>query len=172
MSGSAIRNTAEISKTLNLQNTAKRKRILIVEDNHLNLRLLDDLLTACQYEILKTSKGLEAINFARDGQPDLILMDVGLPDICGLDVICLLKHDDRAKTIPIIAVTAFAMPGDQKKGLECGCDAYITKPIFLDTLLRTIESFLSPLPPIDNAVMPPSEIEPSLSASPRSRLMP
>ena len=68
MSGSAIRNTAEISKTLNLQNTAKRKRILIVEDNHLNLRLLDDLLTACQYEILKTSKGLDAINFARDGQ--------------------------------------------------------------------------------------------------------
>ena len=163
MSGSAIRNTAEISKPLNHQKTERRKRILIVEDSHLNLRLLDDVLTASQYETLKTSEGLEAINFARNGQPDLILMDVSLPDICGLDVTRLLKHDDRTKTIPIIAVTAFAMPGDQKKGLECGCDAHITKPIFLDTLLRTIESFLSPLPPIDNAVMPSSEVEPGLA---------
>jgi two-component system cell cycle response regulator DivK len=162
MSGSASRNKAEISKPLNHQKTVHRKRILIVEDSQLNLRLLVDLLTARHYEILKTSEGLEAINFARDGQPDLILMDVRLPDICGLDVTRLLKHDERTKTIPIIAVTAFAMPDDQKKGLECGCDAYITKPIFLDTLLWTIESFLSPLPPIDNAVIPSSEAEPSL----------
>jgi two-component system, cell cycle response regulator DivK len=162
MSGSANRNKAGISKPLNHQKTVNRKRILIVEDSQLNLRLLVDLLTARHYEILKTSAGLEAINFARDGQPDLILMDVRLPDICGLDVTRLLKHDERTKTIPIIAVTAFAMPDDQKKGLECGCDAYITKPVFLDTLLWTIESFLSPLPPIDNAVIPSSEAEPSL----------
>jgi two-component system cell cycle response regulator DivK len=123
MSGSASRNKAEISKPLNHQKTVNRKRILIVEDSQLNLRLLVDLLTARHYEILKTSEGLEAINFARDGQPDLILMDVRLPDICGLDVTRLLKHDERTKTIPIIAVTAFAMPDDQKKGLECGCDA-------------------------------------------------
>jgi two-component system cell cycle response regulator DivK len=77
----------------------------------------------------------------------MILMDIGLPDICGLDVTRLLKQDDHTKTIPIIAVTALAMPGDEKKALDSGCDAYIAKPITLDNLLRTIESFFSSLPP-------------------------
>jgi two-component system cell cycle response regulator DivK len=70
-----------------------------------------------------------------------------LPDICGLDVTRLLKQDDQTKTIPIIAVTAFAMPGDEKRGLESGCDAYITKPIIIDKLLQTIELLLSSSPP-------------------------
>jgi two-component system cell cycle response regulator DivK len=154
MSGSAYRDAAEITKIL--------ERILIVEDSQPSLTLLNDLLNAHEYEILKTSEGLEAIDFARDRQPDLILMDVRLPDICGLDVTRLLKQDGQTKTIPIIAVTAFAMPGDEEKGLESGCDAYITKPIMLDNLLRTIESFLSPLPSIDSTVMPSGEVEPGL----------
>jgi two-component system, cell cycle response regulator DivK len=74
--------------------------------------------------------------------PDLILMDVRLPDICGLDVTRLLKRDDQTKTIPIIAVTALACPEYEKRGLESGCDAYIPKPITIDNLLRTIESLL------------------------------
>ena len=118
------------------------KRILIVEDNDLSLMLLNDLLKVQGYEIFKTSEGLEAINLARDKQPDLILMDIKLPDICGLDVTRRLKQNDLTKSIPIIAVTAFATPGDETKALESGCDGYITKPVIIENLLRTIESFL------------------------------
>jgi len=118
---------------------------LVVEDNQLSLTLLKQLLEVHGYEILETLEGLKAIDIARDEQPDLILMDIRLPDICGLDVTRLLKQDDQTKTIPIIAVSALATPEHEKKGLESGCDAYIAKPITLDNLLRTIESFLSPV---------------------------
>jgi two-component system, cell cycle response regulator DivK len=118
------------------------KRILIVEDNHLSLTLLNDFLKVKGYEILKTSEGREAIDLAREKQPDLILMDIRLPDISGFDVTRLLKQDDQTKSIPIIAVTAFATSGDETKALESGCDGYITKPVIIDNLLRTIESFL------------------------------
>jgi two-component system, cell cycle response regulator DivK len=118
------------------------KRILIVEDNKLSLTLLNDFLKVQGYEILKTSEGWEAINLARDKQPDLILMDIRLPDISGFDVTRLLKRDDKTKSIPIIAVTVFATSGDESKALESGCDGYITKPVIIDNLLRTIESFL------------------------------
>jgi two-component system, cell cycle response regulator DivK len=96
---------------------------------------LKQLLGVHGYEILETPEGLEAIDIARDEQPDLILMDIGLPDICGLDVTRVLKQDDQTKAIPIIAVTALATPECEKKGLESGCDAYIAKPITLDNLL-------------------------------------
>jgi len=118
------------------------KRILIVEDNDLSLMLLNDLLEVHGYEILKTGQGLEAIKLAQDNKPDLILMDIQLPDLSGLDVTRLLKQDDQTKCIPIIAVTAFAMLGDEASALESGCDAYIAKPVVVHSLLRTIESFL------------------------------
>jgi len=86
---------------------------------------------------------LEAINLAHDEQPDLILMDIRLPGINGFDVTRLLKQDSQTKAIPIIAVTAFATPGDETKALDSGCAAYITKPVNVDELLRTIGSFLS-----------------------------
>jgi two-component system, cell cycle response regulator DivK len=92
---------------------------------------------------LKTSEGLEAINLARDEPPDLILMDIRLPTISGFEVTRLLKQDNQTKAIPIIAVTAFATSGDETKALESGCAAYITKPVNVDELLRTIELFLS-----------------------------
>ena len=135
-------------KTLEHQGNSKRKRILVVEDNRLGLMLLSQLLGVHGYEILQTPEGSGAIDLARDKQPDLILMDIGLPDICGLDVTRLLKQDDQTKAIPIIAVTAFAMPGDERRALESGCDAYITKPIIMDKLLRAIGSFLSFSPPV------------------------
>jgi two-component system, cell cycle response regulator DivK len=138
---------------------AKRNRILIVEDNYTCLRLLDDTLGVHGYEILKATKGREAINLAREYSPDLILMDIRLPDISGLEVTGLLKQDHQTKCIPIIAVTAFAMLGDEAKALESGCDAYIAKPVIVENLLRTVDSFLSPLPPIGIAVMPSSEAE-------------
>jgi two-component system cell cycle response regulator DivK len=133
-------------KTSAHQMNEKRKRILVVDDNPLSLVLMKQLLRVHGYEILETSAGLEAIDIARDEQPDLILMDIRLPDICGLDATRLLKQDDLTKTIPIIAVTALATPEQEKEALECGCDAYVAKPITLDNLLRTIESFLSSLP--------------------------
>ena len=106
MSGSGYRDAAEKAKTLAHPENEKRKRILVVEDNQLSLMLLKQLLEVHGYEIMGTPEGLEAIDIARYEQPDLILMDIRLPDICGLDVTHLLKRDNQTRTIPIIAVTA------------------------------------------------------------------
>jgi two-component system, cell cycle response regulator DivK len=108
------------------QENGKAKRILIVEDDRLSMTLLSDFLNAHGYTVLKTSEGLDAINLARDEQPDLILMDIRLRGISGFDVTRLLKRDKQTKAIPIIAVTAFATSGDEIKALESGCAAYIT----------------------------------------------
>ena len=108
----------DITKSPTHQQNAKHKRILIVEDNQLNSKLLKQLLTAYGYEVWESSEGSQALDLARDEQPDLILMDVILPGISGLEVTCLLKQDDQTKTIPIIAVTALASPGYEKKGWE------------------------------------------------------
>ncbi|MGC2199241.1 MAG: response regulator [Stellaceae bacterium] len=140
---SELADAAERTENLEHQDNANRKRILVVEDNQLGLKLLSQLLQAHNYDILQTPEGWEAIDLARDKQPDLILMDIRLPDISGLDVTRMLKQDDQTKAIPIIAVTAFAMPGDEKRALESGCDAYIAKPIILDNLLQAIQSILS-----------------------------
>jgi two-component system cell cycle response regulator DivK len=111
------------------QQNAKRNRILIVEDNPISLTLLKQLLKAHGYEVLGTPEGLQALDLAREEQPDLILMDIRLPDISGFEVTRLLKQDQRTKTIPIVAVTALTSPEYEKKGLESGCDAYIPKRI-------------------------------------------
>ena len=106
------------------------------------MTLLSDFLNAHGYRVLKSSDGSEAVNLARDEQPDLILMDIRLPGINGLDVTRLLKQDSQTKAIPVIAVTAFATPGDEIKALESGCAAYITKPVNVGELLTTIKLFL------------------------------
>jgi two-component system, cell cycle response regulator DivK len=124
------------------QQNAKRNRILIAEDNPISLTLSKQLLKAHGYEVLGTPEGLQALDLAREEQPDLILMDIRLPDISGFEVTRLLKQDQRTKTIPIIAVTALVSREYEKKGLESGCDAYIPKPITLGNFLRTIEAFL------------------------------
>jgi two-component system, cell cycle response regulator DivK len=93
----------------------RRRKILIVEDNQLNMKLFHDLLTAHGYDTLQTSNGMEALALARDHHPDLILMDIQLPEISGLEVTRLLKQDESLKCIPVIAVTAFAMKGDKEK---------------------------------------------------------
>ena len=95
--------------------------------NPVSLTLLKQLLKAHGYEVVGTPEGLHALDLAREKQPDLILMDIRLPDISGFEVTRLLKQDDRTKTIPIIAVTALASPEYERKGLESGCDAYIPK---------------------------------------------
>src|SRR5215467_1607814 len=142
MTRSGYQDAAEGTKTPPRQQNAQRKRILIVEDHPLSLVLLKQLLKAHGYEVLGTPEGLQALDLARDEQPDLILMDIRLPDISGLEVTRLLKRDDSTKAIPIVAVTALASPDYERRGLESGCDAYIPKPITLGNVLRTIEAFL------------------------------
>ena len=112
--------TAERTKTPPHQQNAKRNRILVVEDNQLSSKLLKQLLTAHGYEVSESPENLQALDIARDEQPDLILVDIRLPDISGLEVTRLLKQDDQTKTIPIIAITALASPEDENKGLEGG----------------------------------------------------
>ena len=135
--------TADATRTPERRFQAKRKRILIVEDDRLSLIVLRQLLTAQGYEILHSSEGWDGINLARNEQPDLILMDINLPDISGLDASVLLKKDDHTKDIPIIAVTAFATLADKANALSSGCDGYIGKPVNMNTLLETVETFLS-----------------------------
>jgi two-component system cell cycle response regulator DivK len=119
-----------------------KKRILIVEDNELNLKLFRDLLTAHGYETIETKEGLEAITLTRSERPDLILMDIQLPEISGLDVTRRLKSEETLRDIPIIAVTAFAMKDDEEKILSAGCEAYISKPISIGPFLNTVRRFL------------------------------
>jgi len=118
------------------------KRILVVEDNELNLKLLNDVLEAHGYNVLTTGEGAMAIAWARQYRPALILMDLQLPDISGLEVTRQLKAAADTASIPIVAVTAFAMAGDEKKALEHGCDAYIAKPIDLRKFLEVIAGFV------------------------------
>jgi two-component system, cell cycle response regulator DivK len=119
------------------------KRILIVEDNDTDVRLLKDILETRGYNILQTKEGLEAIDLAVVNLPDLILMDIQLPHMSGLEVTRRLRSDERSWRIPIVAVTAFAMGWHEREALDSGCDAYISKPISIFGFLRTVESFLS-----------------------------
>src|SRR5262250_2441904 len=122
------------------------KRVLIVEDNKADVRLLKDILERHGYETLQTGDGLEAIKLAFASLPDLILMDIQLPEISGLEVTRRLKGDDRSRHIPIVAVTAFAMGWHEREALDSGCDAYLSKPISVLGFLNTVETFLSRLP--------------------------
>ena len=118
------------------------KKVLIVEDNELNMKLFHDLLEAQGYEILETREGLQALSLAREHRPDLILMDIQLPEISGLEVTKWLKEDDELSHIPVVAVTAFAMKGDEERIREGGCEAYLSKPISVGLFLDTVRRFL------------------------------
>ena len=118
------------------------KTILIVEDNDLNMKLFHDLLEAHGYATLQTKDGMEALKIAREKRPDLILMDIQLPEVSGLEVTKWIKEDDDLRTIPVVAVTAFAMKGDEEKIRQGGCEAYIAKPISVAQFLETVEGLL------------------------------
>ena len=127
------------------ENASRRlaKKVLIVEDNDLNMKLFNDLLEAQGYDTLQTKDGVEALKLARQHRPHLILMDIQLPEVSGLEVTKWIKQDDDLRAIPIIAVTAFAMKGDEEKIRSGGCEAYIAKPISVASFLRTVERFLA-----------------------------
>jgi two-component system cell cycle response regulator DivK len=118
------------------------KLVLIVEDNELNMKLFRDLLEAHGYRTIGTRNGKEAHGLARTHRPDLILMDIQLPEISGLDVTKILKADPQLAEIPVIAVTAFAMKGDEERIRQGGCEAYLSKPISVAKFLETVRHFL------------------------------
>ena len=118
------------------------KTVLIVEDNELNMKLFNDLLQAFGYRTVKTRDGRQAMPLAREHKPDLIVMDIQLPEISGLDVTKMLKDDPALKAIPVLAVTAFAMRGDEQKIRAGGCDAYLSKPISVTTFMDTVRRFI------------------------------
>src|SRR5919107_4371498 len=120
------------------------KTVLIVEDNELNMKLFHDLIQAHGYNILQTKDGMEALKLARQHKPDLILMDIQLPEVSGLEVTKWLKEDDDLRSIPVVAVTAFAMKGDEERIREGGCEAYLSKPISVGKFIETVRHFLGP----------------------------
>ena len=117
------------------------KRILIVEDNELNVKLLKDILELHGYTVQVVGHGVAAVDQVRRNKPDLILLDIRLPDIPGTEVAQQLKADPETQAIPIIAVTAFAMPGDRDKILDSGCDDYISKPINIANFLAIVGNY-------------------------------
>lgn len=118
--------------------------VLIVEDNELNMKLFNDLLAAHGYKTIQTRNGFEALDLARKHRPDLILMDIQLPEVSGLEVTRWLKDDEELSRIPVVAVTAFAMKGDEERIRSGGCEAYISKPISVMSFLDTIRQFIGP----------------------------
>jgi two-component system cell cycle response regulator DivK len=121
------------------------KTVLIVEDNELNIRLFHDLLDAHGYRTIKTRNGMDALKLAREHRPDLILMDIQLPEVSGLEVTKWLKEDEELRAIPVVAVTAFAMKGDEERIRKGGCEAYISKPISIGTFIGTVRRFIGDL---------------------------
>ncbi|MFN3623629.1 MAG: response regulator [Hyphomicrobium sp.] len=121
---------------------ASGQTVLIVEDNELNMKLFHDILAAHGYATIQTRNGLEALELARLHHPALILMDIQLPEISGLEVTKWLKEDDELRHIPVIAITAFAMKGDEERIRSGGCEAYISKPISVGNFLETVQRFV------------------------------
>lgn len=129
------------------------KKILIVEDNELNMKLFNDLLEAHGYGTVKTREGVKVLELAREHKPDLILMDIQLPEVSGLDLIKWLKEAEDLKNIPVIAVTAFAMKGDEDRIRETGCNDYISKPISVLSFIETVRKHIEPV----NAAAPAAQ---------------
>jgi len=118
------------------------KTVLIVEDNEMNMKLFNDLLQAHGYNTIQTQNGHDAKDLALKHAPDLIIMDIQLPEISGIEVTKIIKAEAQLVNTPIVAVTAFAMKGDEEKILEGGCDGYISKPISVPLFLETVQNFL------------------------------
>jgi two-component system cell cycle response regulator DivK len=116
-----------------------RKRVLVVEDNPINMKLFEVLLADC--DVLRAENGGDGIRLAREHAPDLIIMDIGLPDLSGLDVTRVLKEDELTRSIPILVVTAYAVPGDEGRILESGCERFLPKPLSAVQFQKTIRSF-------------------------------
>ena len=119
------------------------KRILVVEDQEDNRRILRDLLTSVGYDIVEAVTGEDGVHLAETDAPDLILMDIQLPGLDGYEATRRIKANPALGHIPIIAVTSYALSGDREKAMSAGCDRYVTKPFSPRQLLATIRELLS-----------------------------
>jgi CheY-like chemotaxis protein len=117
------------------------KKILVIEDNELNLKLVKNLLLLEKYTVLEAVNAEKGLELARKEQPDLILMDIQLPGMDGLKATHIIKHDDVLKNIPVVALTSYAMEGDEEKVLAAGCNGYISKPIDTKRFRDTISQY-------------------------------
>ncbi|MEM1390944.1 MAG: response regulator [Pseudomonadota bacterium] len=122
---------------------ASGKTVLIVEDNPLNMRLFTDLLEVSGYGVLQCIDGRTVNKLAIEKQPDLIIMDIQLPEVSGLDITRWLKDDERTRDIPVLAVTAFAMRTDEERVREAGCEDYLSKPIQIQSFIKTVDSLIN-----------------------------
>jgi CheY-like chemotaxis protein len=118
------------------------RKILVIEDNDRNRKLVKILLEANNYDVIEARTGEEALACLQDSKPDLILLDIQLPNMDGLALTRMLKSDQKTRDIPIVAVTAYAMKGDKERVLEAGCDAYISKPIDTRELPVIVADFI------------------------------
>ena len=118
------------------------KTILLVEDDFMNMRLVQHVLEAEGYSVVKATTGWEALNQIKTGLPDLILMDMQLPDIDGMTLVRTIRANEAAKETVILALTAFAMKGDREKILKTGCNEYIPKPINVSQFIGTVRRYL------------------------------
>ncbi len=119
------------------------KLILIVEDAPRNLTLLRDLLQVSGYKTIEATDGKQGVELAKSKKPDLILMDVQMPKMDGLEATRILKADATTSNIPVLALTSYAMKGDKERILEAGCDGYLAKPIDIKELLKIVAEYLS-----------------------------
>jgi len=120
------------------------KRILLVEDDFMNMRLAQHILEVEGYTVLKAATAQEALEQIESTLPDLILMDVQLPDMDGLTVVRILRENTRTSNITILALTACAMKGDRERILQMGCNGYISKPINVQDFINIVRGFLNP----------------------------
>ena len=119
-----------------------RQSVLVVEDNDLNMRLFCDLLDAYGYDTHQCKDGEKAVELARQELPDLIIMDIQLPEVSGLDITRWLKDDEDLAHIPVLAVTAFAMRADEERVRAAGCEGYLSKPIQIGSFIKAVESLI------------------------------
>ena len=122
---------------------AEMARILVVEDNPANMKLSTFLLESVDYEVMTATNAEIGVALAREGKPDLILMDIQLPGMDGLQATALLKADEATRDIPVIALTALAMKGDEERIRAAGCDGYIAKPLDYRDFLATVKASLA-----------------------------
>ncbi len=118
------------------------KSVLVVEDNELNMRLFCDLLDSFGYKTFQCRDGARAVEIARKEMPDLIIMDIQLPEVSGLDITRWIKDDDSLRHIPVLAVTAFAMRDDEQRVRQAGCEGYLSKPIQIASFMRAVEDLM------------------------------
>lgn len=120
------------------------KRILLVEDNDLNRKLFGDVLTAGGHEVMPIADGSQALEAMRRFGPDLVIMDIQLPHISGLDLIAEMRRDPALKAVPVLAVTAYAGKGDEEKIRDAGADNYLAKPVSIGPFMQAVNALLEP----------------------------